>query len=271
MEDLIYKTVSNNEKFTNQDLQDKLISFEQTVLQKQKNNLAFWVALYEFKRVFSPNNSEYFIQRTEQGKGYYFNEFMEKHFGISDGQVRKICLVVKRFTNYSEAFVDERKNLDNSIQLTPMLAGFSPAKLFELLSLTDKQIQESTKKGLLEPEMTEKEIREYIKSLKGKPKKNEQVEEEDVEDEVEHVDSKTELKKISEDCFDYYKDLRRISRENLISLLYVAIDKIDNLQNNLEEQEDQRDWKDVSCDKEFILKELADYKLQYLDMDVVEE
>ncbi len=223
MEDLIYKTISSTLEFVDSKLQDKLISFEQRLLEQKNNVLYFIISLYEMKHTFCSKGSDWQIQKTKQGKGYYFNDFMRLHFGLSQDYIYKCCNVVKRFTDYSE-----RVGADILVRFLPFLDGFSLSKLFELLVLTNKEIEEVVRKGQLKPEMTLKEIREFIKSYKGKtkvkkePEAKEEVIEQSVEEFNQQVDFvSVQIDKIVRSYLITIKDKKMV--EELISSILAEV------------------------------------------------
>lgn len=59
--------------------------------------------------------------------------------------------------------------------LMEIFKGFSPSKLFELLSLSQEAVEEAVANQLIKPTMTIKQIREYIKTLKEGSDKAEKV------------------------------------------------------------------------------------------------
>ena len=225
MEDLIYKTISSSLQFEDSKLQDKLVNFEQYLLMQNKSNIYFLVALYEMKYTFSSKGNDWQLQKTKQGKSYLFNEFMRLHFGLSKEYICKCCKVVKRFTDYSECVVDYTLT-----RFLPFLQGFSLAKLFELLVLTNKEIEEVVRKGQLKSEMTLKEIREFIKSYKGKTKvkKEPETKEEVIEQSVEEFNKKVESVIIKVE--DIIKKKLKNYKDDLVNdLIYYVILNINSL------------------------------------------
>lgn len=55
----------------------------------------------------------------------------------------------------------------DDVELSPRLVNFSPSKLFELLPLSDETIFNAIDTKVLKPEMTVKEIRQFVKSQKN--------------------------------------------------------------------------------------------------------
>lgn len=75
---------------------------------------------------------------------------------------------VNRYKNCYERFI-----VDNLIE--PLYLNFTPSKLFELLPLSRDTSYEYVSKNLITPDMTVKQIREFIKSQKNGETNTEQV------------------------------------------------------------------------------------------------
>ncbi len=69
-----------------------------------------------------------------------------------------------------------------------------------------------------------------------------------------------ELRIISENSTDFYKNLRSISKPTLILLLEMAVQKIDSMEND--EEYDERDWKDCLCYEEYIFDNLVNEAIE---------
>ena len=71
---------------------------------------------------------------------------------------------VSRYKQCYEKFIVDNKV---TFALAIPLQNFTPSKLFELLPLSQETIFELVNKQLIRPDMTVKQIREYIKTLNG--------------------------------------------------------------------------------------------------------
>lgn len=98
----------------------------------------------------------------------YYNSYkLLAKFGFDKKSVSRYKLIYEKFI-FHIVPTDTYKLLDE-------LQGFSPSKLFELLALTKETTLELVSNKLITPEMTVKQIREYIKSLKVGTDKAEKV------------------------------------------------------------------------------------------------
>ena len=79
---------------------------------------------------------------------------------------------VSRYKQCYERFIVDS---EQRIALILTIKDFSPSKLFELLSLSQETVFDLVDKKLIRPDMTVKQIREYIKTLKDGSDKAEKV------------------------------------------------------------------------------------------------
>lgn len=86
---------------------------------------------------------------------------------------------VSRYKSCYERFVHQP-----SCSLYPLYEKFTTSKLFELLALSDDTTKNSIVNGLIIPEMTVKQIRDVIKTLKDETDKAEKVIEDTVKEEI---------------------------------------------------------------------------------------
>jgi len=227
MENLIYRAVSQDIQFEDENLQIKLIDFEQSILKQHKDYLSFWVALVEFKRTYTPSNNLYLLKKTKQGKCYYFTEFLLQHFNIEIKYYDKVWKVISRFTNYRES-CNCLVFPYNNVVLNSCFFGFSPSKLFELLSLTDSELKNAFDKKELNPKMTVKEIREYIRLIKGKTKTKFETEEEDKKFDIDlHNKNVVSVNnRVSSVLDDWLKDIDKDYLKKLKLVIQCEINKL---------------------------------------------
>ena len=103
----------------------------------------------------------------KNGRWYY--ERIIQDFGLEERTVNKMIQIVNRFAEQKVA---------GDPKIRSVFLGYSKSKLFELLVLSDSQIERGMQEGKLRPEMTKLQIREYIKAVKGGAKTENQVLEE---------------------------------------------------------------------------------------------
>ncbi len=90
---------------------------------------------------------------------------------------------VSRYRQSYEKFI--QGCVIENVSVKPYFHGFSPSKLFELLPLSYETLETAIDKKVIRPEMTVKEIREYLKTLKEGTDKAETVIEDPVINEEE--------------------------------------------------------------------------------------
>lgn len=221
MEELIYK--ESKVVFEDENLQACLKSFESSISAKNVSDLYFLSNLYELSYAWK-GSLLYFLQKTTKGEKYTFYQFMQKYFNLDERYIQKSFNVLKRFTSYGKS--GDVAGFD----YLPHFRGFSLSKLFELLVLSDTQLEKDLSNGVLNCNMTVKQIREYIKSIKGGSKKDNKVLEE-TEEEIEVSDCGQYIKFSSEN-FEYIKSVIKGKKYNfkdtsefLNALLKYACDK----------------------------------------------
>ncbi len=175
MEDLVIAYPSKEITFNEENVQLALKSFESNLQSRRTVDLYFLINLYEFKEAWTykagyPSACETIIQYYNGAQYgldncYSFNAFMKKYFGLDRIYMFKCFKVYERFITKCCGAA------------TFKYEGFSISKLFELLTLSNTQIQADIDCGLLKPTMTFKEIREYVKSTKNGSKDNSDSEE----------------------------------------------------------------------------------------------
>ena len=83
---------------------------------------------------------------------------------------------VSRYKQCFERYIVDSKTYEKNVK--PTFEKFSPSKLFELLVIPIEKLEELIDKHTIYPEMTVKQIRDYIKSLKNSA--NEEINEEEI-------------------------------------------------------------------------------------------
>ena len=85
----------------------------------------------------------------------------------------------KAVSRYKQCFERYIQGYDvNNVSIKTYFKDFSPSKLYELLVIPYEKLEELIDKHIIYPEMTVKQIRDYIKSLKNGA--NEEINEEEI-------------------------------------------------------------------------------------------
>ena len=113
-------------------------------------------------------------------KGNYYKAKDNEYYN-SYKLLAKFGFDKKAVSRYKQCFEKFIVGDDGHFTLFPQLYGFTSSKLFELLTLSAETIFNSIDKKLLRPDMTVKQIREYVKSLKDGTDKAEKVVEDTTE------------------------------------------------------------------------------------------
>ena len=113
--------------------------------------------VYYIAKYFDDN----YVGKEKKTNEYFDKEKLFLKFGL-DRTVSRLSNCYKRFMT---GFKKDEVNLKSWYE------GFSPSKLFEMLKISNLTLEESIDKKLIKPDMTVKEIRNYIKQISyGKDK-----------------------------------------------------------------------------------------------------
>ncbi len=145
---------------------------------KQENFLNLCVSLRNLKRLFLSDKSWYRGFDAENGRYTFVRYVLE--FGFEVRYVEKCIQCVDKFILFSAGA--------GGYEFDPLFKDFSSSKLFELLSVSHEQLEKDIKNKKLSSDMTFKEIRSYVKELKGTEKKENQVLEEPTQEDKVEID-----------------------------------------------------------------------------------
>lgn len=178
-----------------QEVQDLIDKLNQCFKNEQDNFCYICYYLSELKKRFDNCGKSYYGRYFDSTKNSVFYETVCKGFGLE-------LKTAERYINIYQKFMF----LDDVVpKLEEAFFGFSSSKLVELLSVSDNQLKSDINSGKLSCDMTVKQIREYVKSLKGKSANK--VIEENSEDEDVPIDRLGQYIVFSEDDFKYIQDL----------------------------------------------------------------
>ena len=151
---------------------NELIQKINNLIQNEQENfisLCYWFR--QLKRHFKTYHSstyKYGAYENKNGRWYYERIIID--FGLSEKTVNKMISIANRFLE---------EKLDVEPKLRSAFLGYNRSKLFELLVLSDTQIDVAINTKRITPNMSVKQIREYVKSIKGGVNKDNVVLEED--------------------------------------------------------------------------------------------
>lgn len=153
---------------------------------------------------------------------------------------------VARYKNCYERFIYDYET-DNNIPvgatafckvcLKPEFENFSPSKLFELLPLANNTANEYINKKLITPEMTVKQIREFIKSQKTGETNTEQVTE---DNSIKEEDIPMAYNPKQKYEFAYFESK---TKNQLLNMIWELQKEYINLQKKLNKEKKENDTK----------------------------
>ena len=143
----------SDEEFEDNELNDLIKLLKKSYDKSIESFCLLCKAVYEINEKFK-NMPVYKTKRT--GANYNKLEFFAL-FGFDHSLVSKYCNCYLKFVEMCAG----------APKLQPVFLGYTPSKLFELLSVSNDQLMRDMESGALKSSMTKMQIREYVKALKG--------------------------------------------------------------------------------------------------------
>ena len=171
-------------------------------IDEQKNFCQLCYNLNELRNLFYSDECYYHAFETKD-KRYPFEAYVNEFFGLDVRYVERCIAVYKKFMCFT---TDGAVGL--VVRYVDYFQNFNKSKLFELLSVSTEQLKNDIRIGVLSAEMSFKQIREYVRSLKGgKKKENVVLEEDDLGQSLDEQESAlpTAFDPQHEYDFDFYK------------------------------------------------------------------
>ncbi len=133
---------------------------------EQQNFCYICYYLFELKKKFDSYDLSYYQRYFDSAGNFVFYETVCKAFGLEEKQVQRYLKIYERFMILTDDVVPKLKD---------EFFGYSKSKLIELLPLSDSEIKKVFKLKKIKPDSTCKEIRNYVKSVKGGEKEENKV------------------------------------------------------------------------------------------------
>ncbi len=156
-------------------------------------------------------------------KGNYYKAKDNEYYN-SYKLLAKFGFDKKAVSRYKQCFEKFIVGDDGHYTLFPQIYGFTSSKLFELLTLSDETIFNAIDNKLLKPEMTVKQIREFIKTLKDGTDKAEKVVEDTTEINEEDIPLAYDPKQEYE--YSYFESKTKNQLLNIVWELQKAYQKL---------------------------------------------
>ncbi len=164
---------------------------------------------YKFKRVYLSNSNH-------TTYGYSFHDVMQG-FGLEDTQVSRILSCFKKFVIVVE----------DTAYINQLYENFSKSKLFELLSVDDKQLEKDIQDKVLRSDMSVSSIRKYVKNYKALQNissANKEIPEEKEEFNEEDIEMKYDPKKHY--SFEYFEEKTKHQLLNIVWDLQIEYERL---------------------------------------------
>ena len=162
-----------NIQFENETLNELVINLNCVFNNNQKNFIDICVGIH---KIWEYCRGNYWKAKDNE---YYNSYKLLAKFGFDKK-------AVSRYKACYDKFIDVKS--DGLFRLYAVIEEFSPSKLFELLSLSKDTIISLVTQSLITPDMTVKEIRDFIKNLKNQDKEKKELIEEKLNDNSEAIE-----------------------------------------------------------------------------------
>ena len=192
MEDLkqfneIFESIENKQDTT--ELMQILQKINELIKKDQENFVELCYYFKLLKQHFTDYDKKHLMNYSgyENKNGRWYYERIIQDYGLSEKTVNKMIQIANRFID---------KKLGAEPKIRSAFLGYNKSKLVELLALSDKQIEIAINSKRITPNLSFRQIREYVKSLKGGEKEENKVLEESTnEDNSEELEKAFDPKK----------------------------------------------------------------------------
>ena len=170
-------------------------------IDEQKNFCQLCYNLNELRNLFYSDECYYHAFETKD-KRYPFEAYVNEFFGLDLRYVEKCIAIYKKFM-FLQVVGDVA---DLNVRFVDCFQNFNKSKLFELLPVAIEQLKNDIRIGVLSSEMSARQIREYVKNLKGgKKKENVVLEDADKTLDEQEAELPSAFDPQHEYDFDFYK------------------------------------------------------------------
>lgn len=218
--------------FVNEEKQTAYDNLKQTILKRSRLDLEFLQSFIEFSRTFGTTQFEcikYSYVIDKDNKTINYITFCAEYLGLSETTIKRLYLTYERFIIEC---VDAPNSQKSFSWVLPLFNDMTLSKIFELLPCSLEQLRNAYDKEILSANMTQKQLREYVKSLKngfGQAQKVlEQIEEEQEQDKQEAEEPKLKTYYKILDYIDFFKNTEESDAKQLKKLFVVDLHSLKN-------------------------------------------
>ena len=155
-------------EFLNKDNQQAYENLKQVVLKRSRLDLEFLQKFIEFSST-SLGTTQFLCAKSaniysKDNKTMNYITFCAEYLGLSESTIKKLYLTYERFVTEVVDYQTGEKSFSWAI---PLFSDMSLTKIFELLPCSLEQLRNAYDKDIISANMTQKQLREYVKSLKN--------------------------------------------------------------------------------------------------------
>ena len=196
--------------FEDERLQTLIVDLRKCFVESQNNFAKTCDTIYH---IWSYCKGNYWKAKDNE---YYNSYKLLEKFGFNKQAVSRYKQCYEKFIHVPSCTVDS------------LYLGFSPSKLFELLPLSKETIDTAIKHKMITPDMTQKELREHVKTLKdGYVDKPEKVVE-DISQEINEDEIPMAYDPTQKYDYSYFEKMSKNQLLNIVWELQKAYQKLKN-------------------------------------------
>ena len=217
-------------EFLNKDNQSAYDNLKQSILKRSRLDLEFLQSFIEFSKTFGTTQYEcikYSHVIDKDNKTINYITFCAEYLGLSETTIKRLYLTYERFIVECDVAPNEQNSFSWAL---PLFNDMTLSKIFELLPCSLEQLRTAYDKDILSANMTVKQLREYVKSLKngfGQAQKVlEQIEEEQEQDKQEDTSNKLDTYKKIQLIIQIFESPIDLTKDNLIKRILMYLHSI---------------------------------------------
>lgn len=206
---------------------------KQSILKRSRLDLEFLQAFISFSdkvgiTVYSRAKLVNVVSKDYKSINYI--TFCAEYLGLSESTIKKLYLTYERFVTEVVDYQTGEKSFSWAL---PLFSDMPLTKIFELLPCSLEQLRNAYDKDIISANMTQKQLREYVKSLKNGYGQANKVLEQIEKEQEEHDKQEAEEPKLKTynkilDYIDFFKNTEETDPKQLKKLFVVDLHSIKN-------------------------------------------
>lgn len=219
-----------NFEFLNKDNQTAYDTLKQIILKRSRLDLEFLQNFIEFSKTFGTTQYEcikYSNVIDKDNKTINYITFCAEYLGLSETTIKRLYLTYERFIIEC---VDAPNSQKSFSWVLPLFNDMTLSKVFELLPCSLEQLRNAYDKEILSANMTQKQLRDYVKFLKNgldqAQKVLEQIEEAQEQDKQEDTSNKLDTYNKIQSIIQIFEEPIDLTKDKVIDRILMYLHSI---------------------------------------------